>query len=460
MNDPVMNDPVMNHTDIFKASDAHGASYDAKRRVVVTGGGWSGIAAALSACKAGADVILIEKTDLLLGLGNVGGIMRNNGRFVGAEENIALGASELFAITDRLSRHRGIDFPGHKHASLYDVIKVEPAVRRLVQEMGIEIHLMSRVTDVVHEETPDGAKLVKSVSTADGETIEGDVFIDTTGSTGPMGNCLTYGSGCAMCILRCAAFGPRVSITKKLGLEDIMGQRSDGAFGAFSGSCKLEKASLSDDIVRMLDETGVAVIPLDKELINRDKLNLKVCQQYALDEYAENIILLDTGYAKLMTPFFPLHKLRLVPGFENARYADPYAGGKGNSIRYLSVAQRDNCMRVKGAHNLFCGGEKSGLFVGHTEAITTGSLAGHNAVRLIKGMPLLELPHGLAAGDLIAFANRQMESEKGLKTRYTFAGAEYFERMKEKGLYTTDPEEIKLRVRRYGLEGIYSERLL
>ena len=150
MNDPVMNDHVMNHTDIFKTSDAHGASYDAKRRVVVTGGGWSGIAAALSACKAGADVILIEKTDLLLGLGNVGGIMRNNGRFVGAEENIALGASELFAITDRLSRHRGIDFPGHKHASLYDVIKVEPAVRKLVQEMGIEIHLMSRVTDVVH----------------------------------------------------------------------------------------------------------------------------------------------------------------------------------------------------------------------------------------------------------------------------------------------------------------------
>lgn len=429
------------------------------KKVVVTGGGWSGIAAAVSARKGGADVVLIEKTDLLLGLGNVGGIMRNNGRFVGAEENIALGASELFEITDRLSRHKNIDFPGHKHASLYDVIKVEPAVRRLLQEMGIEIHLMSRIIDAEHSETALG-KHVESVTAADGETIEGDVFIDTTGSTGPMGNCLTYGSGCAMCILRCAAFGPRVSITKKLGLEDIMGQRADGAFGAFSGSCKLEKASLSDDIVRELDEKGVAVIPLDQELINHDKLNLKVCQQYALDEYAENIILLDTGYAKLMTPFFPLHKLRLVSGFENARYADPYAGGKGNSIRYLSVAGRDDDMRVKGAENLFCGGEKSGLFVGHTEAITTGSLAGHNAVRLIKGMPLLELPQGLATGDLIAFANRQIELEEGLKTRYTFAGAEYFERMKEKGLYTTDVEAIKRRVKRYGLDGIYSERLL
>lgn len=429
------------------------------KKVVITGGGWSGAAAAVSARKCGADVVLIEKTDLLLGLGNVGGIMRNNGRFVAAEENIALGADELFNITDRLSRHTNIDFPGHRHASLYDVIKVEPAVRRLLQEMGVEIHLMSRVIDVDFSETANG-KHVESVATADDETVEGDVFIDTTGSTGPMGNCLTYGSGCAMCILRCAAFGPRVSITKKLGLEDIMGQRADGAFGAFSGACKLEKASLSDDIVRELDEKGVAVIPLDKELINHDKLNLKVCQQYALDEYAENIILLDTGYAKLMTPFFPLHKLRLVPGFENARYADPYAGGKGNSIRYLSVAGRDNDMRVKGTENLFCGGEKSGLFVGHTEAITTGSLAGHNAARLIKGTPLLELPQGLAVGDLIAFANRQMELEEGLKTRYTFAGAEYFERMKEKGLYTTDPEEIKRRVKRYGLNGIYSQKLL
>lgn len=432
----------------------------AGRRVVVAGGGWAGIAAALSARKAGADVVLIEKTDLLLGLGNVGGIMRNNGRFTGTEENIAMGASELFNITDRLSRHQNIDFPGHRHASLYDVIKVEPAVRKLVQEMGIETRLISRITDITYNEMPDAAKLVTSVITADGEAVEGDVFIDTTGSTGPMGNCLTYGNGCAMCILRCAAFGPRLSITKKLGLEDIIGQRSDGVFGAFSGSCKLEKASLSDEITNMLNETGVAVIPLDKELINHDKLNLKVCQQYALDDYAENIILLDTGYAKLMTPFFPLHKLRMVPGFENARYADPYAGGKGNSIRYLSVASRDNYMHVDGTYNLFCGGEKSGLFVGHTEAITTGSLAGHNAVRFLKGIPLLELPHGLAAGDLIAFANYQIKSDDGLKTRYTFAGAEYFERMKEKGLYTTDPDVIKQRVKRYGLEGIYSEKLL
>ena len=194
--------------------------------------------------------------------------------------------------------------------------------------------------------------------------------------------------------------------------------------------------------------------------MTKEKLDLKVCQQYALDEYAENIILLDTGYAKLMTPYIPLDQLRKVPGFENARYADPYAGGKGNSIRYLSIAERDDDMKVTGIENLFCGGEKSGLFIGHTEAITTGTLAGYNATRYLKGMRALELPHQLAIGDLIAYANRQVKTKEGLMTRYTFAGSTYFTRMKEKGLYTTDPETIRNRIRKYGLENIYKDKIL
>lgn len=499
-------------------------------KVVIIGGGWSGCAAALAARKAGAEVTLLEKTDMLLGLGNVGGIMRNNGRFTAAEENIALGARELFDITDRCSRHVNIDFPGHKHASLYDVMKVEPNVRRLLREKGVEVRLMARAVDVVLQKSGRGAcgsgdqnrrsgighpgetrrsntgwgevpsssngyesgttkhpgetrrsntepfdngdmqdavieKLILAGNPAgiggDSEqTIEGDVFVETTGSTGPMGNCLTYGNGCCMCVLRCPAFGPRVSISARAGGSDIMGRRRDGSFGAFSGSGKLEKGSLSAEIQKKLNEEGVAVIPLPHAAVKKEKLDMKVCKQYALQEFAENIVLLDTGYAKIMTPFFDLETLRQIPGFENARYADPYAGGKGNSIRYLSVAERDNTMRVMKIRNLFCGGEKSGLFVGHTEAISTGSLAGHNAVRYLKGMRPLELPAGIAIGDLIAYANKSLESEDGLMTRYTFSGAEYFQRMKDKGFYSTDPDEIRQRIRRFGLENIYDDRLL
>lgn len=424
-------------------------------RAVVIGGGWSGIAAALGAKKAGAEVTLLEKTDMLLGLGNVGGIMRNNGRYTAAEENIALGAGELFGITDSCATHVNIDFPGHSHASLYNVIKVEPQVRRLLREKGIDIRLVSRAVDVEM-----AGECIESITLADGEKIQGDVFIECTGSTGPMGNCLAYGNGCCMCILRCPAFGPRVSLTQKAGRNDIMGMRKDGAFGAFSGSGKLEKQSLSEEIQDKLNDTGVAIVPVPKQLINEKKLELKVCQQYALEEFAENIVLLDTGYAKIMTPFFELEKLRQVPGFENARYIDPYAGGRGNSIRYLSVAERNNAMKAEGIENMFCGGEKSGFFVGHTEAITTGSLAGYNAARLLKGLRLLELPRQVAAGDLISYANEMMETENGLMTRYTFAGAEYFARMKEKNLYTMDIGEIKKRVARYDLQGIYSQRII
>lgn len=424
-------------------------------RAVVIGGGWSGIAAALGAKKAGAEVTLLEKTDMLLGLGNVGGIMRNNGRYTAAEENIALGAGELFDITDGCATHVNIDFPGHRHASLYNVIKVEPQVRRLLKEKGIDVRLVSRAVDVEM-----AGECIESITLADGEKIQGDVFIECTGSTGPMGNCLAYGNGCCMCILRCPAFGPRVSLTQKAGRNDIMGMRKDGAFGAFSGSGKLEKQSLSEEIQDKLNDTGVAIVPVPKQLINEKKLELKVCQQYALEEFAENIVLLDTGYAKIMTPFFELEKLRQIPGFENARYIDPYAGGRGNSIRYLSVAERNNAMKAEGIENMFCGGEKSGFFVGHTEAITTGSLAGHNAARLLKGLRLLELPRQVAAGDLISYANEMLKTENGLMTRYTFAGAEYFARMKEKNLYTTDKQEIEKRISRYDLQGIYSQRII
>lgn len=424
-------------------------------KVIIIGGGWAGVAAAITAKKAGAQVTLLERMDILIGLGNVGGIMRNNGRYTATEECCLLGASELFNITDQAARHTNINFPGHLHASLYDVCKVEPMVRKLLKEMEIEVLFNTRAVDVQLSN-----KSITDIILSNGESIEGDVFIECTGSTGPMGNCLKYGNGCSMCILRCPSFGPRISISQRAGVEDILGQRKDGSYGAFSGSCKLNKGSLSKEIVEELNRNGVVILPIPPEDINMKKLDMKVCQQYALKEYAESVILLDTGHAKLMAPFYPLEKLRKIKGLENARYEDPYSGGKGNSIRYLSMAPRNNNMKVKGINNLLCAGEKAGLFVGHTEAIVTGSLAGHNSVRLVKGMPLLEIPVNLAIGDLIAYANNRIQEEEGLKTRYTFAGSEYFKRMKELNLYTLDKQKLKNKIEKINLLNIFEEKLI
>ena len=424
-------------------------------RVVIVGGGWAGCAAALQAHKSGADVILIEKTDMLLGLGNVGGIMRNNGRFTAAEEMIALGAGELFDITDKCSRHVNVEFPGHKHASLYDVTKVEPSVRRFFNEVGINVMIESRVADV----ELDG-KSIKSVYLSNKTMIEGDVFVEATGSTGPMGNCLRYGKGCSMCILRCPSFGPRISISKRAGVEDLLGRSGDDSFGAMSGSCKLNKESLSQDIRDRLNRDGVVVLTIPPEDINMDKLNMKVCQQYALKEFAENIILLDTGHAKLMSSYYPLEKLRKIKGLEDARYEDPYAGGKSNSIRYLSMAPRDNAMKVNGIDNLLCGGEKAGLFVGHTEAISTGTLCGYNAVRIGMGLSGITLPISLAVGDILAYENLMKQTPEGIRKRYTFAGADYFRRMQELGIYTTNIEVINKKVQALSLNNFLKERLV
>lgn len=418
-------------------------------KVVVVGGGWAGCGAAYCAEKNGAEVVLLERTDSLLGTGLVGGIMRNNGRFTATEEMIAMGGGDLFEIIDSCCNHVNIEFPGHKHASLYDIAKTPVAITDYLLKQGVEIHLKERVIKV----QKDGDRLL-AVETACGNVYEGDVFIDATGTAGPMNNCVRYGNGCCMCVVRCPAFGGRISLAGLCGVKEITGQKADGSIGAMSGSCKLFKESLAPEILKELNEKGVVVVPLPKELIE-DHLSMKACQQYALKEFAENIVLLDTGHAKMMTPFYPLEKLHKVPGFENARYEDPYAGSQGNSMRFFDMSPREDDLKVIGMDNLFCGGEKAGLLVGHTEALVTGILAGYNSVRYASGQETLTLPRETAIGEAISYVNEMMKTQEGIGRKYTFSGSVFFERMKELNLYTTDISAIRKRIGYLGLTNIF-----
>jgi threonine dehydrogenase-like Zn-dependent dehydrogenase len=427
--------------------------------VVVVGGGWSGCAAAMAAKKAGAKrVLILERSDGLLGTGLVGGIMRNNGRFVATEEMIALGAGELFQVCDKTARHSNVEFPGHKHASFYDVAHIEPAVSRCLLEHGIEYWLIARVTQAFRS----GTNRITAVALENGAYISGDVFVDATGTVGGQSWCTEAGNGCVMCIIRCPTFGPRVSLTGLVGIPERMGTRPDGGVGAMSGSCKLAKDTLRPDIVEEMERTGVAIVPLPQHLIHEEKLGVKACQQYALPEFANNIILLDTGQVKLMTSYIPLEQLRQVPGMEEARYIDPYSGTIGNSMRYSQLSPRDDAMHVIGpVDNLFCGGEKAGLLVGHTEAMVTGAVAGHNAVRYLAGREPLTLPDTLCVGDAITYVRQEMEKPGGLSKKYTFSGSVYFQRMKQKGFYEgAKPEVYHDRVAKAGLTNALGQTVL
>jgi len=425
-------------------------------RIVVVGGGWAGCAAAISAAKQGAETTLIERTDMLLGTGLVGGIFRNNGRFTAAEEAIALGGGDLFHVMDANALHRDIEFPGHKHASLYDVNTIERAVRMALDRAGVKTRMMTRIIDV---EVEDGRfRSVTAGEDAAAVRFEADAFVDATGTSGVPRTCNLHGNGCSMCVLRCHTFGNRVSVAGRAGIEEMVGHKGD-RIGAMSGACEFVKESLSPEIIETLKRTGVVVVPIPAHLrAKEDKLGTKCCQQYASADYSDNIVLLDTGHPKLMTTYIPLSVLYQTPGFENARYHDPIAGGIGNSIRYMAMTPRDNALLADGTRNLFVAGEKAGCLVGHTEAIVTGTLAGYNAVREAAGDEHCVLPETLAIGDVIAYVRERMKTEDGLALKYTFSGSVYFDHMKERGLYSVDVAEIRARVAAAGLTSIFDPR--
>jgi hypothetical protein len=424
-------------------------------RIVVVGAGWGGCAAALAAAKQGADVTLLERTDMLLGTGLVGGIFRNNGRFTAAEEAIAMGGGDLFDVMDAEALHRDIEFPGHKHASLYNVNTIERAVRKALDRAGVKTQLMTRVLNVAVE---DGT--IRAVMAGDGASavrFEADAFVEATGTSAFPKICNQYGNLCSMCVLRCHTFGNRVSIAGRAGVKEMDGRKGDH-MGAMSGACKLVKDSLAAEIVAVLNRDGVIVVPIPPALLKakEDKLGFKACQQYNLPAYASNIVLLDTGHAKLMATHFPLDMLHQVPGFENARYQDPISGGIGNSMRYFGMTLRDDALKADGLSNLFVAGEKAGLLVGHTEAIVTGVLAGYNAVRAAAGDEPIMLPDTISIGDAITHVRERMQTVEGLGLKYTFSGSVYFERMKQRDLYSTDVAAIRARVAAAGLTDVFA----
>jgi hypothetical protein len=424
--------------------------------MVVIGAGFAGCAAAISAAKAGAKVTLLERMDMLTGIGLAAGVMRTNGRFTAAEEMIAMGGGDMFEVCDSITRHHAICYPGQDHLSLYDVLKIESATEKALKKAGVEIRLKSRARDV----KKDGEALTAVVLDS-GEEIKGDAFVDTTGTAGGMANCRKYGYGCVCCFLRCPTFGGRVSIASKAGVKEKRSLRGQDDFGGVSSAFHLAKESVDPEIIQEVEQKGVVMIPLPPELVHWEKFQHLTPAHSPVRGPIENMYLLDNGLCKITTQqWMPLEELRSVKGFEYARMIDPYSGGIGNSIRFMAMTPRDNTLQVKGVPNLFCAGEKAGQIVGLTEAIVTGVLAGHNAVRRATGKTCLELPRSLCIGDYIAYVPEYMQTEEGQRKRISFRGGRYFNMMKESGAYTTDIPVIHKRVADAGLTGVFAQKIV
>ncbi|MDP2728473.1 MAG: FAD-dependent oxidoreductase [Dehalococcoidia bacterium] len=423
-------------------------------KVIVVGAGMAGCAAALSAAQAGAQVTLLERTDLLLGGGIRAGRMDYEGKFTVAQEAKALGCGQFFETLESIILHRA-NIVGEKHGYVYNTAIAEPTVKSLVQGAGVDIRLKSRAVDVRKK---NGRIL--SVELDGGSVVEGDAFVDASGSSGGVDVCTKYGGGCAMCVFfRCPTFGDRVSIATKAGAPELMRRRPDGTPGALTllGTQFILKESLAPQLRAELEEKGVVRIPLPPELI--DYSILEKMGPVRTREQVEGINLVNIGsVAKCVPPVLDsAEAVHAMPGLEKARFE---GAGKYGKVKYITMTPRDNSLRVDGFANLFVAGEKAGPSSGLAEAMVLGHLAGHNAVRTLAGKKPLILPRTLGIGDFVAYLDERMRNDPVIYRSYSMGSGVYFQRMKELGLYTTDLDETRGRVERAGLIGIMAQRVI
>ncbi len=422
-------------------------------RVVVVGGGLAGCGAALAAAKAGARVTLVERTDMLAGVAVRAGETNGNGWFVANHELRFLGAGELSDAIKSIKLHDGVEFPdSSRHVFIFNTGLLEPMVKRIVKEAGIEVLLETRALDVRRQE----GRLL-AVKLADGRVVEGDAFVDCTGGRGGISICRKYGKGCVMCHVKCPAFGDRVGMVEKAGGKVYDRRRPDGNHGQVGKAITVFKDTLARSLKVRLEREGLLKMPLPPEMVDYSKHGLM--GGLRTKDFISNLILTDIGLVAKLSGlgFMTQEDLRRVPGFENVEVESPRAS-KYNAIVYIGLAFRDSAMKVKDFENLFCGGEKAGH--GSVEgAITSGTLAGHNAARSACQMEPLVLPESMALGDFFAYTTEEFKSPAGRDKPYHMGFGEYWERMQRTGLYTGDVEKIKRRVKEAGMLDILAKKL-
>ena len=301
-------------------------------RVIVVGGGMAGCSAALAAVKTGAEVTLLERTDMLLGVAVRSGETNGNGIFVAQHELRFLGGGEFFDALGSIKLHDGVKFPeAAKHTYIFNTGLAEPLIKKVVNEAGVKVRLESRVVDVEKE----GGRIL-AVRSEDGSLVEGDAFVDCTGSRGGLSACTKYGQGCVMCLVRCFAFGDRVGIVEKAGGKELHRRRPDGTPGVLIGSIMVYKDTLSPWLKARIEEEGAVKIPLPSELVDYFK--------------AENLTLNDIGpVARCFgIRYMALEQLRKVPGLENVQVEEPRTS-RYNHIAGISIAERgqfSECGRI------------------------------------------------------------------------------------------------------------------
>ncbi len=243
-------------------------------------------------------------------------------------------------------------------------MKAETAIRRYLRDIGVELIFGNKAVDVeVGKAQNAQGDMVLKVLLEKGQKLEADAFVDGSGGAGGVQICKDYGYGCVECMLRCNSFGDRVSIATKAGapeLRKIRDAKHGGGFGGLSSACSFYDDSIDPELLEEVKREGSAKIPVPEEVQNMTKIGLSTNLPYD-PSHVKSIKVAYPGFFKANgLVFMPLEDVRKLKGMQDARYSDPLGGGVGNAVRFMSMAPRDDSLRVIGFRNLFVAGEKGG----------------------------------------------------------------------------------------------------
>ncbi|MBI2304982.1 MAG: FAD-dependent oxidoreductase [Chloroflexi bacterium] len=409
------------------------------KRVVVIGGGISGCSAAITAARAGVEVVLLERMDFISGLAPWSGELFSS---IARLEAKLLGGGDLLRVMESLVLHHQKEFNIPYGCLTFDVTKVAEGIRRRVHEAGVQVALKSRVVDVERR-----GDRIQTVILANEQRIEGDTFVDATGNLGGVAVCQGQGQGCVLCYYGCNVFGDRVGISEKAGIPDVL----DPAWPVYFPATLIAMQSLPPHLRHRIEEaaSGYYYHPLPPDFIGRDLSSVwrRPDRPVATGITEDSFPVVNVGHAKVYLNL-PMTWLRLIPGFENTWLLNPVSA-EGQAASLGGTAPHDATLKVDGLANLFCAGLRAGRYDGVTEMVFTGDLAGHNAARTALGIEPLPLPPSTMLGYFIARVN------KGHTYAQHPLDATPSREYQEAGLTTTKPEEIKVRLEQAGLLGIY-----
>ncbi len=94
--------------------------------------------------------------------------------------------------------------------------------------------------------------------------------------------------------------------------------------------------------------------------------------------------------------------LRLIPGLEQAEFLQ--FGQIHRNTFICAPRVLANTLNMRERREVFFAGQISGV-EGYVESVATGWLAGRNAARLVRGLPLLEAPPITATGALARYVS-------------------------------------------------------